>query len=303
MATRFEIVLHGDDPVALRAAAEEALDEVQRIESMLSLYRPDSEIAYLNARAAHEAVRASSELFQLLTVATRLSEETMGAFDITIGPLMKLWGFMGSQGSVPDADQLAEVRSRVGMNKVILDHNSQSVRFSQPGLLLDLGSIGKGHAIERATELLREAGVATGLVHGGTSTSYGIGEEGWKIAIERPEVEGAPAAVLAIVPLSDSALSVSALWGKSFARGETTYGHVIDPRNGAPAEKTVLAAVSVASATESDALSNALLVLGSKGHELIQRIRPGARTLTVSRARSGKFLTESAGLQTQQCKP
>src|SRR6266404_6157513 len=98
MATRFEVVLYGGDTVSLRAAAEEALDEVQRIESKLSLYRPESEIAHLNVRAAYESVRVSPELFRLLEQAKRLHEETEGAFDITIGPLMRAWGFVGDSG-------------------------------------------------------------------------------------------------------------------------------------------------------------------------------------------------------------
>jgi len=311
MATRFEIVLHGDNPVALRAAAEEALDEVQRIEARLSLYRPDSEVAHLNARAALEPVRVSSELFGLVSLAKSLSEQTLGAFDITIGPLMKLWGFMGTEGTVPDPDQLAEAKSRVGMDKVILDYASQTVHFSQRGLLIDLGSIGKGYAIDRAVELLREAGVANAFVHGGTSTSYGLGvpdafeghEQGWKVAVERPETAQTPASVLAIVPLRDSALSVSAVWGKSFRSGETTYGHVIDPRTGAPATQSLLAAVSVPSATESDALSTALLVLASEGHRLIRNIRPTARLLTLSQDKAGNFSIESTALTPEHCKP
>src|SRR6185436_12336620 len=94
MATRFEIVLHGDNPVALRAAGEEALREIERLEAQLSLYRPASEIFHLNARAAREPVKVSPALFALLQRAKRLHEETDGAFDITIAPLVRCWGFM-----------------------------------------------------------------------------------------------------------------------------------------------------------------------------------------------------------------
>src|SRR4051812_7718664 len=310
MATRFEIILDGEDPVALRAAAEEALDEIQRLESKLSLYRADSEIAHVNARAAGESVRVSPELFRLLAQARQLHAETSGAFDITVGPLMKLWGFMGAQGVVPARDDLEKARERVGMDKLSLDPDSFSVRFLQPGLLIDLGSIGKGYAIERAAELLREAGITSALLHGGTSTSYAIGNsvaadhsieepspEPWKVAIERPPLDGGTASLLAVVPLRDAALSVSAVWGKSFTAGESTYGHVIDPRTGAPCDKTLLAAVSVESPTESDALSTALLVLGSEGHKLIARLKPNARTVTLLQSESGDLLAESSRLQ------
>src|SRR5713226_4012051 len=101
MATRFEMVLHGDDPAALRAAGEEAVGEIEQLENQLSLYRSSSEIAYLNACAAHEAVRVSPRVFALLEQAQRLSRETDGAFDITIAPLVRCWGFMGGGGRLP----------------------------------------------------------------------------------------------------------------------------------------------------------------------------------------------------------
>src|SRR5437773_7573419 len=139
MATRFEIVLYGHNEVSLRAAAEEALDEIDRLEQKLSLYRPDSEIAHLNARAASEPVRVSPELFRLLEQIKRLHEETAAAFDITIGPLMRAWGFIGASGEMPDPQQLEAARQCVGMNLVQFDPDQSSIRFARPGVMLDLG--------------------------------------------------------------------------------------------------------------------------------------------------------------------
>src|SRR5262245_57555186 len=149
MATRFELVLYGDDPVALRAAGEEALAEVERTEDQLSLYRNTSEIAHLNARASHEPVRVSPPLFQLLERASRLSAGTGGAFDITIGPLVRCWGFMGGTGQMPSPQAVEAARAKVGMNLVQLDATNYTVRFAREGVMLDLGAIGKGYAIER----------------------------------------------------------------------------------------------------------------------------------------------------------
>src|SRR5690349_10488884 len=118
MATRFELVLHGEDPVALRAAGEEALAEIQRLDAQLSLYRPTSEIAHLNARAAAQPVRVDPRLFRLLQQTERLSQETGGAFDITIAPLMRCWGFMGGDGEMPETGAVAEARAKVGMHLV-----------------------------------------------------------------------------------------------------------------------------------------------------------------------------------------
>jgi thiamine biosynthesis lipoprotein len=289
MATRFEIVLHGDNPVALRAAGEEALDEIDRLEAQLSLYRPTSEIAHVNARAAREPVRVSPPVFHLLEHARQLTTETGGAFDITIAPLVRCWGFMGGTGRMPGADAIEEARSKVGMQHVELDARSFTVRFARDGMMIDLGAIGKGYALERAVELLHDAGVLSALLHGGTSTVHAIGTQPdgspWTIAIERPRPnseEGAP--LLAQVPLTNEAMSVSAVWGRSFESGGKTYGHVIDARTGHPTEAALLSAIVLPSATETDALSTALLTLGAGGLPGIVGLRPGARGVVLDRS-------------------
>jgi thiamine biosynthesis lipoprotein len=283
MATRFEIVLHGDDPRALRAAGEEALDEIDRLESQLSLYRPGSELARLNQRAHDGPVRVTPGLFQLLTRARELSHESGGAFDITIAPLVRCWGFMGGTGSLPDPTAVEEARATVGMHLVELDADRLTVRFTRPGVMLDLGAIGKGFAIDCAAEILREAGVTSALLHGGTSTVYAIGRSPggarWKIAVPSPD-NNADAPPLATVELEDDSLSVSAVWGRSFRAGEKSYGHIIDSRTGQPAAHARMSAVILPAATESDALSTALLT----APELLPRFaqtRPQIRCLVV----------------------
>jgi thiamine biosynthesis lipoprotein len=286
MATRFELVLHGENAASLRAAGEEALAEVERIENQLSLYRPGSEIAQVNARAANEAVLVSPEVFSLLQHASKLSDETGGAFDITIAPLVRCWGFMGANGRMPAPEEIAEAREKVGMRHVQLDAASRTVRFARDGVMLDLGAIGKGYAVERGAEFLREAGVTSALFHGGTSTVYAIGHppeaDAWKVAFETPPTRAAVLFhKLPDMRLRDEAMSVSAIWGRSFQSGEKVFGHVIDPRTGQPVETALLAAVVLPSATETDALSTALLTVDAAGHEAIRSLRPGMRSMLV----------------------
>jgi thiamine biosynthesis lipoprotein len=297
MATRFEIVLHGDNPVALRAAGEEALNEIDRVEDQLSLYRNTSEIAHLNARAAREPVRVSPALFRLLERARQLSVETGGAFDITIAPLVRCWGFMGGTGRMPSPEAISEARDNIGMGLVQFDPANYAVRFAREGVMLDLGAIGKGYAIERAAETLREAGITSAILHGGTSSVHALGSPpdaaAWNVALERPvEDAAAPTTMLATVPLKDESMSVSAVWGRSFQSADKTYGHVIDPRTGQPVEGALLAAVVLPSATETDALSTALLTLGTAGVPQIAGRRASCRCLVVSR--DGM---ESAGIE------
>jgi thiamine biosynthesis lipoprotein len=310
------------------------------------LFRASSQIANLNARAAHEPVRVTPRVFGLLRHAQKLHAETGGAFDITIAPLVRCWGFMGGSGHLPQPVELAEARSQVGMHLVQLDEGSFTVQFARPGVMLDLGAIGKGYAIECATEILREGGVTSALLHGGTSTVYAIGQPpgaaAWNVAIEEPrrsaaarrnqrneanaadaaqlsvrtipsrddaapEESGRPSAgklaaevLLATVPLQDEALSVSATWGKSFQVEGRAFGHVLDPRTGEPAAGALLAAVALKSATETDALSTALLVQGAGGHENISKLRAGMRTLLVLGDET-QFRVEARGIETQSC--
>ncbi len=301
MATRFEIVLQGGDPVRLRAAGEEALEEIERLEDQLSLYRPRSEIARVNARAAHEPVRVSPPVFALLQHAARLTAETDGAFDITVAPLVRCWGFMGGTGRMPSAAEVAEARAQVGMHLVALNREDYTVRFARPGVMLDLGAIGKGYAVSCASVILREAGVERALVHGGTSTVSAIGApvdgDCWLVEIEQPSARNSPGVFPAglAVRLQDDALSVSAIWGRSFESEGRIFGHVIEPRTGQPVRAAVLAAVVLPSATETDALSTALLTLGPEGHERIANLRPGMRTIVVAED-AGGYRTLSRGL-------
>lgn len=305
MATRFELVLHGADADALRAAGEEALAEVDRLENQLSLYRPGSEIAQLNARAAREEVLVSPEVFALLQHAQQLHAETGGTFDITIAPLVRCWGFMGGQGQMPTRESVEAARQLVGMEQVRLNAAERTVRFARDGVMLDLGAMGKGYAVERGAALLREAGVRSALFHGGTSTVCAIGHppeaDAWTVALEpapanwnfpaaeiRTLAHGLPPDEAATkIPLRDAAMSVSAIWGRAFTTKEQKhYGHVIDPRTGWPAEAGLLAVVVLPGATETDALSTALLTGGATGFKRTASLRPDLRALLMHRAGS-----------------
>ena len=296
MATRFELVLQGQSASGLRSAGEEALGEIKRLERQLSFFYPESDIARVNARAAREPVRVSPIVFDLLQRCRRMTLATDGAFDITAAPLARCWGFLGGGGHAPAPRELASARSRVGISHILLDEDDFSVRFDQPGVMLDLGAVGKGFALDRAAGLLREAGITSALLHGGTSSVYAIGSPldaaAWKVSVELPEQATGRAApqpqdLLAVVQLRDESLSVSAVWGRSFELEGKRVGHVIDPRTGQPVCAAVLSALVLASAEESDALSTALLVLGAQGLEALARFAPQARGLVASPCAGG----------------
>lgn len=293
MRTRFEVALadEGQRTEGLRAAGEAALNEIAEVEARLSPYRTDSDLYAVNASAADRPVRVEARTLSFLQEARRLTQSTDGAFDLTVGPLVQMWSHHGDSeqgGTVPEEQALQEVLTRVGMeSNVLLDEHETTVRFTQPGVSLHPGAIGKGYALDRAVTLLREeTGVRRALLHGGTSTVCALGEptdtpEGWRVAIGHPQQAGK---MLATALLRDGlSLSVSAVHGRTFYAAGKRFGHVLDPRTGLPVEKNLLAAVVAPSATETDALSTALLVLGEGGLSLLSaRFAQAAGYLLVS---------------------
>ncbi len=293
MATRFELVLPPDrlrqaygGPPKLHAEAEggsyesrsrpigeEALAEIVRLESRLSLYRPASDISWINAHAGHRAVKVEPTLFALLQRSVALSAATDGAFDITVGPLMRAWKFVGDSGALPSPEVVADARSRAGYQHLDLDARASTIRFGRPGMSIDLGAAGKGYAIDEAIALLRAHGLASALLHGGTSSVHAIGQppdrDAWKIAWR------APGGAEHTFNLRDSALSVSAVHGKAFWSDGRQYGHVIDPRTGVPTDAATSTVVTGATSLECDALSTALLVLGADWLPMLRARFPG----------------------------
>jgi len=295
MATRFEIVLYGADPSRLRAAGEEALAEIERLDRQLSFYRADSDVSWINAHAAREPVKVEPGLFALLRLARQIHGDTDGAFDITVAPLMKAWGLAGGAGRVPSDREIADALECVGMSRVRLQEADSTVFFERDGIQIDLGAIGKGYAIDRAVETLRANAIESALIHGGTSTLYGLGSppgaQAWRVAVRGDTPLYPPSARgkgHRVIDLCDSSLSVSAVHGKSFVHDNRLYGHVIDPRSGRPSDRAALAAVWGPLAAETDALSTALLVLGKPGLRILKKRYREYRGMVV--ANSGESL-------------
>ena len=270
MATRFELLVprdRGSDSHAegrLRAVGEESLAEIARQEERLSAYRADSAVAWINAYAGERPVSIQPALFDLLARCLALSRATDGAFDITVGPLMRVWHSAGTATRdprpLPAAGLVADARLRVGYQHVHLDPDASTIRFGRSGMRLDLGAAGKGHAIDLAVRTLRVLGVTSALLHGGTSSVHAIGAppdgSSWTIAWGAGDARRR-------IALRDGALSVSAVHGKAFTNLDRVYGHVIDPHTGWPTDGASSALVTGPGSLECDALSTALLVLGA----------------------------------------
>mgnify|MGYP000123801754 CR=1 FL=1 len=263
MGTEFEVIACGAVASYLEDAAEQALDEVERLEALLSHYRPASDIGDLNARAAIEPVRVDPRLLAILERALAIGEATGGAFDITAGPLLRLWGIYQRQGRWPSPEEIRETLALVGRHNLVIDREAGTIRYRRPGVELNLGAFGKGLAIDAVAETLRELGITAALIHGGTSSVYALGAppgaEAWAVGIRHP---GRPGERLGRVRLRDRALSTSGNYEQSFEVEGRRFGHLIDPRTGYPARGVASVSVAGASAAETDALSTALFVMG-----------------------------------------
>lgn len=262
MACRFEITLPAEEAGGL-AAASAALDEVARLERQLSVFRADSEISRLNCAAHERSTPATPAVIALLERCARLHRDTEGAFDPTSGPLTRCWGFFRRAGAVPPDAALAVARAAVGMGHVRIDAEAGCVSFARCGAELNLGSIGKGYALDAVAPLLRRRRVNTALLSAGGSSVLALGPAAWSgkwpVGLRNPRDRTRRWAVLR---LRDCALATSGIGEQYFESGGRRYGHILDPRTGRPVEGRAAVTVVASEAAMADALATAFFVGG-----------------------------------------
>jgi thiamine biosynthesis lipoprotein len=263
MACTYTIAVYGDDVQPLREAVNAAFDEVDRVDRLMSHYKPDSPLSRLNRTAARRPVKVEPELFDFIVECLGYSAASEGAFDITVGPLMKAWGFFAGEGRPPRSDEVVAARRVVGYQHVIVNADERTIYFDRAGVELDLGGIAKGYAVDRAAAILKQRGIASALISAGGSTIYGMGappnQAGWEVEIQDPREH---AKIAATVRLKNRALSVSGGYEKFFEHEGVRYSHVMDPRSGRPVEGVLSVAVVSESGLAGDALDNVFFVQG-----------------------------------------
>lgn len=277
MGTDFTLYIYAPDEEYADREADRVFNIVDQLDAQLSNYKPDSELSRINHEAARHAVTTDPETFRFLQQSLAWSARSDGAFDITVGKLMKAWGFFRSRGHVPTNAELARVRAQTGWKSVALDAHARTVRFTAPGVELDPGGIGKGFAVDAAVRALRDDGVRAALFSAGSSTIYALGvppdAAGWKVQVPDPRHAGA---IVSTVMLHDTSLSTANCSEKHFMVEGHLYCHIMDPRTLRPVEGRLQATVIAPSATDSDALSNAVFVLNKNGRRRLMRSLPAA---------------------------
>ena len=267
MGVRARIVLYASDEAHAQEAARAAFDRIAYLEQVMSDYRPDSELMRLCAQAGGPPVRVSPELYYILRKSQDLSRRSDGAFDITVGPLIKLWRAARKSGKLPEQTEIGATMRLVGWQKVVIDPKSRTIRLETPSMQLDLGGIAKGYACEEAARVLRKQEITSALVEmGGDIVVSGPppGTNGWQI-----DVGGDSSRRML---LSNCAVSSSGDTEQFVELGGKRYSHVVDPKTGVGLTDRIAVTIIAPSGTLSDGLATAASVLGEeKGRAFLRQ--------------------------------
>ncbi len=288
MGSPFELILY--PPTAdmqseeVAHLAESSFAAIDLLDARISNWKQDSQLSKVNREAGDHPVEIGGELMQALQRSQEAFQQTHGAFDVTVGPLLQLWGFYRKEGRLPKDDEIKVALEKVGFDKLIIREDAKTVQFKTPGMSVDFGGIGKGLALDWAAQSLRDAGVKSALLNAGSSSLLAIssppGEPGWKVAIRSPYNSNSAERIAEVV-ISNESLSTSSVSEKFFVLEGKKYGHIFDPRTGKPSEG-VLSATSIApTGALSDVLSTAFFVLGVEGTRAFCREHPEVRALLV----------------------
>jgi FAD:protein FMN transferase len=295
MGTLVRITVYAPYEQAAKDAFRAAFDRIRDLDRILSDYRQDSELNLITRAAVGRAVRVSEDLFAVLVASQDLAEATGGAFDITQGPVVRLWRDARKTARLPDPAALQEAARRSGFRKLHLDARHRTVTFDMAGMALDVGAVGKGYAASEAIEVLGGLGIRSALVAVSGDLAFSQappGQRGWRIAMhsEDPSVVRFPA----VLELTNAAVSTSGSSEQYVDIGGRRYSHIIDPSSGLGLVDDMTVTVMAPHGLDADGLDTAISVLGAeRGLRLIES-RPAAAALIIQRTSAGTTLLPSS---------
>ncbi|MGD0089285.1 MAG: FAD:protein FMN transferase [Planctomycetota bacterium] len=294
MGTLYRIVLYAPDEETAKQASGQAFTRIAQLDACMSDYKPDSELMRLCEKAGGEAVPVSAELFYILKESVALSRASNGAFDVSIGPLVRLWRIARRNREMPPAEMLAAAKALVGYEKIILDEPARTVRLLQKGMQLDLGGIGKGYAGDEAIAVLKKQGIERALVvAGGEVVASGPppGLAGWTVGLAPLEdSEQAPAIYLL---LRDAAVSTHGDAEQHVDIAGVRYSHHIDPKTGLALTGHGSVSVVAPRGTITDGLGTAVTLLGPEAGLKLVDATPNAAALILKATEKGEQAFES----------
>ncbi|HNS21277.1 MAG TPA: FAD:protein FMN transferase [Sedimentisphaerales bacterium] len=288
MGTFSRVVAIARSERAARACIDAAFDVQDRIESLMSYHRDDSELNQVNRYAAEKRVAVNPMTFEVLREAARFSKLSDGTFDVTVGPLVDLWRAAGESNQPPSEEALAEARRKVGFQKMILDEKTMTVRFTEQGMRIDLGGIAKGYAVDKAVEAMKKRGAVGGMVDlGGNIRCFGRapkGQEKWRIGVQDPNVtpdDLNPSKYLLVLELGDASVATSGDYRRFSVVEGHKQSHILDTHSGRGADKLVSDTIIAPDAISADALSTAVNILGPEaGMALVEKL-PGIEAILI----------------------
>jgi len=275
MGNQFEFSVVAEHESWAHARMDEAIQEVQRIEKLLTTFGDTSQTNQVNAAAGNVPVKVDKEVFELIERSLRISALTQGAFDITYGSIDKsLWNFDKAMTSLPDKQTAKSMVRLINFRNVILDRDSRTVFLKEKGMRIGFGGIGKGYAADRAKVVMRKSGVANGIVNAaGDLTVWGRQPNGepWTIGIADPDKKDLPFAYL---QLTDTSVATSGNYEKYVMINGIKYSHTIDPRTGYPVRGIKSVTIICANAEIADAMATPVMVMGIKaGLNLVNQLK------------------------------
>jgi thiamine biosynthesis lipoprotein len=277
MGTVLEITLPDTPPRRAQAALAELFAIAERLDQLMTIHDPESQLSRLNRAAGQGPMTVDPELALLLQRSLDFAALTEGSFDVTVGPLVELWIEAAVRGALPDDDELARARSRVGAGAIAV-HGPDRVELRRAGVRVDLGGVAKGFALDRMRDALRARRIPDALVSFGQSSTLALGAppdaSGWRLLVRGPDGAG-----LGVITLRDQSLSVSSSFGHWLEIEGRRYGHVIDPRSGMPLTRALQAHVVAQDASLAEALTKALLILPPDRGVALVAEQPGCEGL------------------------
>ncbi len=280
MGTLFTITLFAPDETQARQASEAAFAKIAALERMMTDYDPESELMRLSQKPVGQPVRVSDELFEVLKKSQRLAELTEGAFDVTVGPVVRLWRRARRTETLPSPELLAKARGAVGYRKLRLDAVAQTVTLTVPNMQLDLGGIAKGYAADKALEVLKQHGLPRALVVASGDIAIGDpppGQRGWRIGVGGLEV--GPAGLAKNLRLRNAAVSTSGDTEQFIEIEGVRYSHIVDPRTGLGLTERLQVTVIARHAADTDSFATAVSILGAKRGLTLVESQPGMAAL------------------------
>jgi thiamine biosynthesis lipoprotein len=283
MGTLFRIKLYANDEQQAQHGFRAAFDRIAKLDAILSDYRPDSELNRL-CRSPGRPVPVSADLFRVVSAAQQLAGETDGAFDITLGPVIRLWRTARKTGDLPASSDLRNARARSGYRKIKLDSQGQTIELTQANMQLDLGGIAKGYAADETLKTLRAMGIGSALVAASGDLAFGDAppnQKGWRIGVDSFDQADAP--FTRVLELSNAAVSTSGDTEQYVEIKGRRYSHIIDPNTGLGLTNRITVTVIASQGIQSDCSATAVSVLGaSRGLAFIES-HPALAALIVTR--------------------